>query len=275
MAIAVAESVLSRRYNETAKGGHLERIFIVTGADDPSVVLAHDDIPKMRDTYGDFDNLYVSSRSVEVEKVTGVEEEGLCRVTVIYEPPERQTPPPPSGEDEFEFSTMARTEHRVTAFKQEHYPETEDVGDVIGVNDDKVEGVDIFAPKMVLREVHDKATLSYAYRNTLTFLTGRVNNADWKGFSAGEVLFLGASASRSGYGPWRIEYQFSIEKNETLLFQTLNGPQTIDKEGWRYIWFRRAKTASDGDTKIQYQIESVHVARVYSYGDFAELGIGT
>lgn len=276
MAITVAEAVDSRSYSDTRKGGNLERTFIVTGTDDPEEAVESEDIPQLDEVYGGFDNLRVTGRKVDILKVTGDGDEGACKVTVSYETPETSNPPP-EGEDEFEFSTMAQTEQRIRALAQINYPVDIDVGDIIGVDGDEIKGVDIYVPKLVYRESHERTSLSAAYRAILADTTGKINSDDFKGFSQGEVLFLGATARRSGSNPWRIEYQFAIERNASnLSFTTTSGVQVVpEKFGWEYMWFSRAKVSSGDDTVLKNVIEGVHLAQVYDWALFKNLGIGT
>ena len=68
---------------------------------------------------------------------------------------------------------------------------------------DAIEGVDITIPVYSFSETDfpDAAFVTLAYYSTLFNLTGKVNNASFKGLAAGECLFLGASGSkRDGNG---------------------------------------------------------------------------
>lgn len=274
MPIVVKEAVNSRRFSENRKGARLERIFWVHGTDDPDAAVAADGVPRIDESYGILGNLFVASREVEVHRATGDEAEGLCQVSVSYESPEHATPPP-DGETEFELSTLAQTEHVVRALAQTHFPGSADVGDLIGVNGDAVEGVDIYVPKVAYREIHERTTLTKGYRRTLSELTAKVNDAPFKGWNAGEVLFLGATARRRGADPWRIDFSFAVEPNRILVVETVSGAVNAPKNGWDYIWFAQARIASNNDTEIAHRIESAHVAQVYEYGNFSKLGIGT
>ena len=72
-----------------------------------------------------------------------------------------------------------------------------DFGGAIGVTHDNVEGVDITIPVYSFPETHflDAAFVTPGYYGTLFNLTGKVNDASFKGLAAGECLFLGASGS--------------------------------------------------------------------------------
>ena len=65
---------------------------------------------------------------------------------------------------------------------------------------ENVEGVDIAIPVYNFSETHYKsaASVSTSYRLALFRVTGTVNSSSFRGFAAGEVLFLGASGSRRG-----------------------------------------------------------------------------
>jgi len=68
----------------------------------------------------------------------------------------------------------------------------------IGVTDTGVEGVEIVVPVYNFSETHylPDGQVTQGYKLTLFGLTGKVNNGSFRGFAAGEVLFLGASGSK-------------------------------------------------------------------------------
>ena len=110
-----------------------------------------------------------------------------------------------------------------------------------------------------------------AYKATLFFLTGKVNGGHFKGFSVGEVLFLGAAGSKRGSDDWEITYRFAA------------GPNV---EAWRSVplrgSLRRAgnisgsamPTPKDEHVLVKRPI-AAYVEQVYELGNFAGLGIGT
>lgn len=274
MAVVVKEAVESRKYRKDRKGSTLERIFWVHGTDDPDVAQDANGIPRINDRYGSLEHLFCDALSVDVLKATGVEAEGLCKVSVIYKESTRETEQPPEGEVEFEISTLAQTEHVVRALGQANYPQTADVGTLIGVNGKDVEGVDIYVPKLSYREIHERDTLADGYLSTLIDCTAKVNENGWKGFEAGELIFMGATARRRGTGPWRVEYMFAAEKTVSVPIETVSGSQNVLKGGWDYLWFTQAKIASENDSIIQHKVQSAHVAQVYGRRNFTLLGIG-
>jgi hypothetical protein len=145
----------------------------------------------------------------------------------------------------------------------------------IGVNQDQIEGTDITVPVYNFTETHqiDDALVTGDYKAALFFLTGKVNDAPFKGFARGEVLFLGASGAKRGFDDWEITYRFAASPNVVNLH--LGNIVVASKEGWHYLWIR---FADDEDNVAKVLIKkpiTAYVEQVYEYGDFSGLGIGT
>ena len=184
------------------------------------------------------------------------------------------------GESVFSFDTGGGTTHITQAKEhvQDYFFEGDAAPDfqgAIGVTRDSVEGCDIVVPVYNWSETHylASATVTGPYKAALFALTGKTNDAAFKGFAAGEVLFLGASGSQRGDESWEITFRFAASPNVTgLVIGELTG---VDKKGWEYLWVRY-EDAEDSDAKcIVKRPTSVHVERVYDAGDYADLGIGT
>jgi hypothetical protein len=145
----------------------------------------------------------------------------------------------------------------------------------IGVSEDRVEGVEITIPQFEFTETHrfTDAQVTGAYRQTLFTLTGRTNNATFKGFAAGEVLFLGAQGSKRGNELWSLTFRFAASKN--LTGQTVGTITGVAKAGWDYLWVRYADFEDATAVALVKRPVAVYVERVYEPGDFAGLGIGT
>jgi len=112
-----------------------------------------------------------------------------------------------------------------------------------------------------------------AYKAALFFLTGAVNNAPFRGFAAGEVLFLGASGSKRGQDDWEIRFRFAASPNVTgLVVGSITG---INKRGWEYLWGRYADAEDTAAKALVKRPVAAYVEQVYPYGDFSGLGIGT
>lgn len=140
---------------------------------------------------------------------------------------------------------------------------------------DNVEGVDITVPVYNFSETHyvDASQVTNAYKMTLFNLTGKVNNAPFKGLAAGECLFLGASGSKRGNDDWEITFRFAGSPNRTgIVIGSISG---ISKKGWEYLWVRYADVEDSASHALVKQPIAVYVERVYEEGNFSLLGIGT
>lgn len=275
MPLTISEDHDSRKVREYRREGRLERNmerrFTIKGTDDP----LDDELAAIGPQYGESwidasKNLYVFDRSFEVARATG--DDGILRLIVQYGPPER-LPQNNDNEPEYEFSTAAETAHIEKAIQQASYPVSEGgVGELIGINGDKIDGVDIYIPKPAWSQTREVDNLSPGYVRLLTDLTGTVNDAAWKFWNTGEVLFLGAKARRRGFGKWRMDFQFAIQPTTQQNIQTESGSQVFTKVGWDYMWFSRSQES--GDNQIVHSVRAAHVAKVYERRNFALLGLG-
>jgi len=148
------------------------------------------------------------------------------------------------------------------------------LGGAINYDGQNVNGVDIVVPVYAFSETHyfTDAQVTPAYKATLFNLTGTVNNASWRGFSAGEVLFLGASGSKRGNDLWELQFRFSASPNKSdIQVGEITG---IAKKGWEYLWVLYAEDVDDTAKSIVKKPIGVHVERVYPTSDFTALGLG-
>jgi hypothetical protein len=137
-----------------------------------------------------------------------------------------------------------------------------------------IEGVDVVTPVFNFSEVHyiPNANVTPAYKQTLAELTGSDNLASFKGFDAGEVLFLGASGSmRTSDNVWEITFKFAAQKNRvdvkvgaTMVFPTIRG--------WDYLWIRYHPDPTNPTARTIPV--SAYVEQVYPDKDFSLLAIG-
>lgn len=148
-----------------------------------------------------------------------------------------------------------------------------DVKGGIGWNGKEFVGTDIIVPEYRFSETHvlAAATVTDTYKGTLFELTGTVNNASFKGLSAGEGLFLGASGTKRGDGDWEITFSFAATPNATNL--SIGDITVTSKDGWDYLDVLYQKVV-DGDELVA-QPYAAYVHRVYRRTDFSALGIGT
>lgn len=145
-----------------------------------------------------------------------------------------------------------------------------------GINWDgeQFNGVDVVAANIIegqsLTVAEGKFTTDY--KRKLAELTGTVNDADFKGWKKGEVLFLGASASDASDGYVDINFKFAISPNETNI--SFAGFGIAEKRGWEYAWALYEEKNEENKPILPLAI-AVYVNQVYKEMDFKDLGLGT
>ena len=200
--------------------------------------------------------------------------------TVRYAP-NQQSSPPQTGESAFNFDTGGGTQH-ITQSRQTvgtyaaSGTTAPNFQGAIGVTQDSVNGVDITVPVYQFSETHylPATQVTDQYKGTLFSLTGKVNSGSFRGFAAGELLFLGATGSRRGTDPqddWEITFRFAASPNVTGL--SVGPISGINKKGWEYFWVRYADAEDTGSGAIVKRPIAAYVERVYDSGNFGGLGI--
>lgn len=199
--------------------------------------------------------------------------------TVEYGIPERsqQDAPDPI----FAFDTGGGNQHITQSIQtvQRYGPKAStQLGGAIGFDGENVAGVDITVPVYQFSETHYLApsAVTQSYKLALFSLTGTVNNAPFRGFAAGEVLFLGASGTRRGLNAddkWEIAYKFAASPNRSGL--SVGSITGISKRGWDYLWVQYGEDV-DGTAKVLIKKPvAVYVEQVYPFANFGGLGIGS
>jgi len=226
---------------------------------------------------------YLARQSSQIEPVvmdTSNPDGCIWNGTVRYARSSQDSEPPETGESTFSFDTGGGTQHVTQSIStvNKYAPAGKtapDFGGAIGVTHDSVEGVDITTPVYNFSETHYLAAsvVTGAYKAALFNLTGKVNNASWNGFAAGEVLFLGASGSKRGDEDWEISFRFAASPNHDGL--TVGDITEIDKKGWEYMWVRYADAEDAAAKAIVKKPVAVYIEKVYEEGDLSGLGIGT
>lgn len=191
------------------------------------------------------------------------------------------------------FDTTGGTQHYTQAEEETRYAATGTAPDqhkAINVSGDSVNGVDVIVPALRWTETYDvpDAYVTAAYIKTVARLTGTVNDAAFRTFQKGEVLFAGCNGNQEwdeekGNGPWRLSYKFVASPNRGLPTGA-TGPATapaitvgtvtgVVKGGHDYLWVRYEDDVDD-DTLLK-KPKHVYVNKVYRDGSFSSLGIGT
>ena len=224
-----------------------------------------------------YDGLVRDECNLEPIFVDTDSDQGKWECRVRYVAPEQKEPE--VGDSSFTFDTGGGAQHTTQSIEtvgSYAVPgPAPDFAGAIGVTHDNVEGVDITVPVYHFAETHylDDAVVTPAYRGTLFNLTGKVNNASFKGLDAGECLFLGASGSKRGEDDWEISFRFAGSPNRVNIQV---GPITVaSKKGWEYLWVRYADEEDAGSSTLVKRPIAAYVEKVYENGDFSALGIGT
>jgi hypothetical protein len=186
------------------------------------------------------------------------------------------------------FDTTGGTQHITQAcsvgsggtldFEKRFPSSATNMSGAIGVDGNGVNGVDIVVPQLQWQETYDvpNTYVTSAWIRGVSGVTGTTNNASFRGFDAGEVLFMGCSGSQEwddqkGKGPWSLSFRFVASKNVTG--QTIGGISGIEKKGHEYLWVRYEDSVTSNT--LLKQPKAVYVSKVYKDSDFSLLGIGT
>jgi len=193
------------------------------------------------------------------------------------------------------FDTSGSTQHITQALNQIKYPSdivageqipggSTDLEGAIGVDDNGVSGVDIVVPQLTWTETYDvpSAYVTSNYIKSAAAMTGCVNDANFRTFKPGEVLFLGMSGSQEwdqskGNGPWTLSYKFAASPNagagQTMPAIEIGSIDGVEKKGHEYLWVRYESSVES--TSLIKKPARVYVAQVYQEKNFSGLGIGT
>jgi len=253
----------------TGRNPSVELRYVIRGTNDDiearNALLSNS--PAMYDPWGS-GLLFLPRDTVTVQPVGDLLWEGIVRYG----------PVPQTEESVFSFDTGGGTQHithsLATVARYAAPGKTApDFKGAIGVTADSVEGVDITVPVYQFAETHylPDSVATPEYKATLFWLTGKVNNSAFKGFAAGECLFLGAAGSKRGCGDWEITYRFAASPNVTdLVVGDITG---ISKKGWEYLWVRYEDVEDTVAKALVKRPVAVYIEQVYPYGDLNLLGI--
>lgn len=98
----------------------------------------------------------------------------------------------------------------------------------INFDGERVNGVDIGVAAYEFTEQHfkDASECSQTYRNTLALMTYTMNNAPFRGFAAGEVLYKGCTGQQvviDGVKKWQLNFKFAVSPNRMGFYVGSNG----------------------------------------------------
>lgn len=188
---------------------------------------------------------------------------------------------PEAGDYKWSFDTSGATKHLTQAVQHiQSYSApgatSIDHKGAIGVTDDSVEGVDV--PDKAFRWTETWQLplpgFGFVYSAILGQLTGRMNNAYFRGFAAGTIRFDGASGARSLKDSVLAEIAFNFAFSPSESGLSVGSITGIAKYGWDYLWVRYESTDDVVAKKTTPQPRQVEVDRVLFPLDFSILGIG-
>jgi hypothetical protein len=177
------------------------------------------------------------------------------------------------------FDTSGGTQHITQAYGENRFgTDAPNQRMAIGVDSNAVNGVDIVVPALQWQETYDVPNqyITSAWIRGVAGVTGTTNLSSFRGFQAGEVLFVGCSGSQEwdddrGRGPWSLAFRFVASQNVTG--QTIGDISGVSKKGHEYLWVRYEE-AVESNTLLK-KPKHVYVNKVYRESEFSALGIGT
>ena len=277
MAARVEEAYSERDQTVNAKGEvtEIEIPYLVFGAEDEDAALS---AARSKAASHSISGMVLDSLEV-TERIN----DDTWKVKVIYEAEDGETPDNPDTDDEtssFAFDTGGGTMHRNQSLKTvAKVPnDAPDFNGAIEVdNEGNVNGVDVTMPVLNFTETHTMAgsRVTTSYKKSVAALTGTVNRSSFRGFAAGEVLFLGASGqkrSKKASAPWEITFRFAVSPNQSSL--SVGKLKVSNKKGWDYLWVRYADKVADNKKNVIKEPVAAYVEQVYPEGDFGNLGLG-
>lgn len=203
------------------------------------------------------------------------------RVNAIYREEEVEVGDS-GGDDDDEtptesFDCGGGTKHLLYSFGQRKVYGDKDAGGAIGWNgksgdDCEIAGVDV--PTAQLRETYTKpmkiSKLTTSFKRKVASLVGKVNSGSFKGWNAGEVMFLGMSYSTPAKKAKKVtvSFNFAIQPNESGV--KVAG-KSVTKKGFEYVWAISKTVASSGTPKLE--VEGIYVDQVCEYASFSGLGL--
>ncbi|PHR99578.1 MAG: hypothetical protein COA78_24735 [Blastopirellula sp.] len=245
-------------------------VYFVTGSTDISAVksLFYATAPATHEGLV-FGNLQHASLGADIWKLTGN----------YIDPQKKEEDEDRSvGESIFSWDTTGNTQHisvsketkQRVASSLTHEP-VPNFLKAIGVNDDRVEGVDVVVPGLKYSVSHTlaQASVTLAYIRTLRDLTGTTNAAAFHGFAIGEMLFLGSTGQESSAGD--IDGRFDFLIGENLTNHDIGFVDPINKKAHDYLWYHFEPEEDTTAKSLIRRPTSVHIERVTEPGDFSLL----
>ena len=217
--------------------------------------------------------------SIEIDERCG---DQTFKINALYKTEDTSSSGGGDDDDDDEDPTISfdcggGSKHLLYSLAQKKVFGDKDPGGAIGWNgktgdDCEITGVDI--PTAQLRETYTVqmrvSKLSTSYKKKVAALVGKVNSGTFKGWSAGEVMFLGMSYSTPAKKAKKVTvtFNFAIQPNES---KVKVGGKSVSKKGFEYVWAISKTVANNGTPKMQ--VEGIYVDQVCEYASFSSVGL--
>lgn len=176
----------------------------------------------------------------------------------------------------YEFNTSGSTETMFVSLQTKQSVGATGItppnfANAVNVTSDGAQGVQRTVPSYNFTETryYTSASVTSGFKASLFSCTGKVNNAAWNGFNAGEVLFLGARGSFQASGYWEIQFNFAALPN--ISSATIGPFSGINKDGWDYLWFLYDNTEDSTAGRVVKRPIACYVEKIYDRVSFSSL----
>lgn len=210
------------------------------------------------------------------------EAEHTYRVNVTWEKESSGSSSGSSDTDDDEptvsFNCCGGTRHVENSLNQRHLKGDLDAGGMINWNGKTGSEMDVRGTDVPTGQIQKTYTrkmrlsdFTSAYERKLGQMAGTVNRSAWKGWEAGEVMFLGCSYNGVDRNSAKISvnYNFAMQPNESNVEV---GGVSVDKKGFELLWAIK-KTLKDSAGRPKVEVTDLYLDQVVNYSDFSELGI--
>ena len=217
-----------------------------------------------------------SRSGVRFEKYDG---SGNLEVSVLYSNSDASGGGSDDGESTVSFDCGGGSKHLNYAISDKIIKGDKKSGGAINWNgkagsDMEISGIDI--PTAQLRETYTKmmslSRITTSYKRKVAELVGKVNSSSFKGWSAGEVMFLGMSYSAPDSASQRVAvtFNFLIQPNEK---NVKVAGESVSKKGFEYVWAISKSVVDSATNMPKLEVEALYLATVCEEGNFSVLGL--
>lgn len=210
---------------------------------------------------------------------------GFWAVEASYIDPQKQQEKerPDTGSLVASWDTTGGTQHITASLEtlaSTAYSASYDAPDfkkAIEVTTSGVNGTDVTVPILQLEYEYTfpNASVTDAYIRKLRDLTGTTNDAIWRGWAIGDLLFLGSNGRQSSKGDITARFIFAAGKKITLSAADINMVDDLEKGAHDHLWYYFKTFQDTSAEEIVARPAAAYVERLYEKSTFTELGIGS